>query len=334
MRKRIFTVLVSLVLLASLAPPACGASDEAVSAADALHQLGLFSGTGTDAQGKPVFDLDREPTRYEAVTMLVNLLGKAEEAKAQTWNTPFTDVAEWAKPYVGYAYAHGLTSGTSGTTFGGLGYVSPAQYITFVLKALGYESGTDFQWDKAWELSDKLGISRGQYTQLGVQEVTVSGNTTSRTSRLFMRGDVAVISYNALSVKIKGTNTTLLENVKGGASNAGEHVHNYVEKTVPGTGGHYEQVQVGTEQVLVRNERRQYIECQYCKVHFYDYDEYAIHNDPNYPYFQPGCATCGTYVYTEYVPVYEEKPKYENKWVEDTPSTTIRVCSICGQQEP
>ena len=37
-------------------------------------------------------------------------------AKAKAWDTPFTDVADWAKPYVGYAYANGLTSGT-GTYF-------------------------------------------------------------------------------------------------------------------------------------------------------------------------------------------------------------------------
>ncbi|MBE6935640.1 MAG: hypothetical protein E7458_03970, partial [Ruminococcaceae bacterium] len=32
------------------------------------------------------------------------------EAETETWNTPFTDVDEWAKPYVGYAYANGLTA--------------------------------------------------------------------------------------------------------------------------------------------------------------------------------------------------------------------------------
>ena len=40
---------------------------------------------------------------------------------------PFTDVANWAKPYVGYAYAHGLASGTSKTTFGGNEKVTAAQ---------------------------------------------------------------------------------------------------------------------------------------------------------------------------------------------------------------
>lgn len=333
MKKRIMSLL-ALVLLLSLIPtPAYATSDEATTSANALYQLGLFNGTGKDAQGNPIFQLDREPTRNEAVTMLVRLLGKEDEAKSKEWSTPFTDLDSWAKPYVGYAYNNGLTTGTSGTTFGGNGAVTPSQYITFVLRALGYKDGTDFQWNKAWELSDKLGFTKGQYTQWGVQEITVSGNTTSTTSRLFLRGDVAIISYNALSMKLKGTNTTLLENVKGSTPNVGEHTHNYIEQTVPAT-GHYEQVQVGTEQVQVGTEKRQYSKCTVCGAIAYTNEEMYGHRDHESPYFSPNCAFGSNLIYTEYVPVYEEKPVYENKWVEDTPATTIRICSICGQQEP
>ena len=163
-------------------------------AAQTLYERGLFSGTGKDANGNPNFDLDRAPTRHEAVTMLVRLLGKENEAKNGTWNTPFTDVAEWAKPYVGYAYTNGLTSGTSATTYGGNQIVTPAQYLTFVLRALGYQVGTDFQWDKAWELSDKIGLTNGQY----------NANTIN-----FTRGDVAIISNQALHITLKGSNETL-----------------------------------------------------------------------------------------------------------------------------
>ena len=180
---------------------AFAASDEAVTAADALHELGLFNGTGTDANGKPIYDLDRAPTRHEAVTMLVRILGKEEEAKSGNWNIPFTDVADWAKPYVGYAYANGLTSGTGATTFGGNATVTASQYITFVLRALGYESGTDFQWDKAWELSDKIALTDGRY---------------NADRKSFLRGDVAIISYTALTTATKGSNTPLY--IKNGIS--------------------------------------------------------------------------------------------------------------------
>ncbi len=194
--KRILSLVLILAMFSAIVPTALAASDDAVTAANALYELGLFQGTGTNADGTPNFDLDRVPTRNEAVTMLVRLLGKEEEAKSGTWNIPFTDVADWAKPYVGYAYANGLTTGTGATTFGGSTAISASQYITFVLRALGYESGTDFQWDKAWELSDSIGLTNSQY----------------KSDRIpFLRGDVAIISNNALSVKLNGFAVTLAQ---------------------------------------------------------------------------------------------------------------------------
>lgn len=99
MRKCLSYFLAFLMLFA-LCMPALAAESEAQEAAETLYELGLFKGTGTDAAGKPVFDLGRAPTRAEAVTMLVRLLGKEEDARSGSWEIPFTDVANWAKPYV------------------------------------------------------------------------------------------------------------------------------------------------------------------------------------------------------------------------------------------
>lgn len=197
--KKAISLLTCLTLFLSVSLASFAASDEAVSAANALHALNLFNGVGTDANGAPIFDLDRTPTRYEAVTMLVRLLGKENEAKAGTWNTPFTDVVDWAKPYVGYAFSNGLTSGMTETTYNGNQEVTAPQYITFVLRALGYSTEFDFQWDKPWELSNTIGLINGQYNDA----------TTS-----FTRGDIALISYNALSTKVKGQLSTLSESLK------------------------------------------------------------------------------------------------------------------------
>jgi len=195
--KRIISAFLAVVLILSMSSVCFAASDEAVKAADELYALGLFQGKDVDADGKPIYALDDVPTRHEAVTMLVRLLGKEAEAKAGNWKTPFTDVADWAKPYVGYAYANGLTSGDSDTTFGGNRTVTAAQYLTFVLRALGYSSDTDFKWDKAWELTDKLGITDGEYP-----------------SDTFLRGDIAKISRDSLSQKLKGQETTLWESIQ------------------------------------------------------------------------------------------------------------------------
>lgn len=182
--KKIVSLLLVVAMLFCVAPTVFAASDKAVNAANALNALGLFQGVGTDANGKPIYDLDRTPSRAEAVTMLVRLLGKEEEAKSANWDIPFTDVAEWAKPYVGYAYTNGLTMGISETAFGSDDPTTATQYITFVLRALGYKSGTDFQWDSAWTLSDKIGMTNGEYNE--------ANNDT------FLRSGVASISYAAL----------------------------------------------------------------------------------------------------------------------------------------
>lgn len=110
--------------------------------------------------------------------------------------------------------------------------------------------------------------------------------------------------------------------------------HTYITQTIPAT-GHNEQVQVGTEQVLVRNEKRQYIKCCVCNSIFYTNEEWDAHGDPSSPNFSSNsdCAFARNYIYTEYVPVYEEQPKYEDQWVEDTPAYTIQVCSVCGAQQ-
>lgn len=195
MKKRISCMLLSLIMFFYLVPPTNALNNEAIQAADALYELGFFKGTGNDPDRTPNFGLDRALTRTEAVTMLVRLLGKDEAAKARIWDTPFTDVLDWAEPYVGYAYANGLTNGTGATTFGSSDSVTASQYITFVLCAPGYESGKDFQWDRAWELSDELGLTNGTYSAI----------------KKFTRGDAAIIFHAALSGYIKDAPQTLKE---------------------------------------------------------------------------------------------------------------------------
>lgn len=194
--KRLLTFVIAFALVLALVPCAFAASDKAAEAANALYELGLFNGTGTDENGDPIFELDRAPTRHEAVTMLVRLLGQTEAAASGAWEMPFTDVADWAKPYVGYAYTNGLTAGTSADTYSGDLTVTATQYLTFVLRALGYESGTDFPWDRAWELSDRIGLTNGEYNE---------------DTELFTRGDVAIVSYAALTVNKKDSNATIAD---------------------------------------------------------------------------------------------------------------------------
>ncbi len=200
MRKRFLAMVLSLAMVAALAtaaasPAHAATNNEALAAAEELHRLGLFQGVGNNADGSINYDLNRAMSREEGVTMLVRLLGMEDEAKKGTWKAPFTDVSEWAKPYVNYAYTNELTNGIGNNQYGGgTGYtMTAAQYLTFCLRSMGYTSGKDFQWDKAWELSDKLGITNKQYN---------SGNNTK-----FTRGDAAIVSlatYRATMLRIYG----------------------------------------------------------------------------------------------------------------------------------
>ena len=164
MKRRLLSLTLTLVLALTLVPVTLAAGDdEARQAAQTLYDKGLFRGVGDSEDGELNFDLDRPMNRAEAVTMLVRLLGKEAEAVEGDWTTPFTDVPAWAAPSVGCAYENGLTKGVSDTAFGSKQEVTAAEYLTFVLRALGYDSETDFQWDAPWALSDQVGLTSGQF---------------------------------------------------------------------------------------------------------------------------------------------------------------------------
>lgn len=197
--KRILPLLLTVILTLSLSVPALAADRwEEENAAWSLYNYGLFQGTGTDEDGYPIFSLDTAPTRAQSVTMLVRLMGQEDVALSTQWQEPFTDVPQWAQPYVQYAYDMGLAQGRGHGRFDADTAVNATEFLTFLLRALGYESGEDFQWDAAWILSDSLLLTDGSY----------------RADTPFDRGDVAVLSLKALSQSPKGREKTLLASLK------------------------------------------------------------------------------------------------------------------------
>lgn len=173
------------------------APEHMMNAANTLYLLALFKGTGTHPNGDPVYDLMAMPTRQVAITMLIRLLGKEQLALTGNWTHPFTDVDAWATPYVGYAYANGLTSGVSDTLFGGTDLTTPTQYLTFLLRALGYRDAEgDFAWDKPNLLAKQLGMDASAYFE-GIVP--------------FIRGDVAYLSEMALHQQMKNSQQRLVD---------------------------------------------------------------------------------------------------------------------------
>lgn len=97
-----------------------------------LDQLGLFRGT---EQG---YELDRTMTRAEGAVMLTRLLVGEQEALNGSYQTPFTDVPNWAKPYVGWLYENKLTNGTGKTKYSPDAAMQFKQYARFTGRAAGY----------------------------------------------------------------------------------------------------------------------------------------------------------------------------------------------------
>lgn len=164
--------------------------------AKSLEEMGLFNGTDRG------FELERAPTRQEALIMLIRLLGDEKAALDCGDGTPFADLAGWAdgKRYIAYGYKMGYTNGISQDTFNQYGSASRHVYLTYVLRALGYsDSQGDFIWDST---SDDLAVKVGLMTRAQLQDMASKG---------FYRDHVALISHNALKAYLKDGSMTLGE---------------------------------------------------------------------------------------------------------------------------
>lgn len=190
--RRFLTLLGTTLLLSAALCVGASASDYDAVAED-LSEIGMFRGTASG------FELDRAPTRSEAAIMLVRLYGAEEEAaaayEAGGITMPFTDVGETAAPYVAYLYTNGIVNGTSATTYG-TGACTAQNYVVFLLRALGYEDGTDFAYADALTFAQEKGF----YNPL-----MFSGT--------FLRDDLAAVTYQALATDLKGGSTYLLKSL-------------------------------------------------------------------------------------------------------------------------
>lgn len=194
MKKYLITAFVIVVVLLNGYSLAAGAEIKNTDKAMELKDLGLFNGT---ADG---FELDRKPTRIEGAVMLVRLLGKEALAKQQNNFHPFKDVPQWASPYVGYMYTNGLTKGQSEDVFGADSAMNASQYVTFALRALGYDdSQGDFEWKSSLDKAKEAGI------------LTLDGVNDLKGKSAFLRDDVVAISYYTLKAKLKDYQVTLAE---------------------------------------------------------------------------------------------------------------------------
>lgn len=165
------------------------------SAAEDLSAIGMFRGTVNGG-----FELDRAPKRSEAAIMLVRLYGAEEEAAAAYQSGeishPFKDVGPIASSYVAWLYTKGITKGATATTFNSNAACTDKNYVVFLLRALGYEDGKDFQYADSLTFAEKLGFYQADYFE-----------------GPFLRDDLAAITLQALATDKKGGETYLLKSL-------------------------------------------------------------------------------------------------------------------------
>ncbi|MCQ2552814.1 MAG: leucine-rich repeat domain-containing protein, partial [Clostridia bacterium] len=192
--KRIISVLLILCMIFTTFSFSFAETNSGESDAKALYDLGIISGSGYKSDGTPDFNLNATLTRAEAITMLVKLLGAESKALSGNYKSPFVDLSAWSKPYINYAYNNGLVGGTSATTFSGENKITATEYLTLILKVLGYEMGTDFTWDKAYLLTNAIGMTNGEYN----------------VNRQIQRSDLMAITNKSLSINKKSSTNDLL----------------------------------------------------------------------------------------------------------------------------
>ena len=183
LKRALSLALASVMLLGMMVVGTGAASYPDVDSEDHLEAIGVLEMldimTGDD-QGN--FNPDKTVTRNEMAVIMCKLLGLTPGG-----SHPFTDVPDWASPYVAACYANGITGGTSATTYSGDDGVTTVQGALMLLKPLGY-----FQYQ------GEFGGNWETATIRRANQVDMFDDVNSTVYAPMTRNDVAQMVLNAL----------------------------------------------------------------------------------------------------------------------------------------
>ena len=158
------------------------ASNDHQEAIEVLQAVGVMS--GVDNEGN--FDPDGSVTRNQMAVIMAHLLNLDYDYYRGT--NPFTDVPEWAAPYVAACAAEGVIAGIGNGQFGGEMKVTAAQASLMIMKALGYfQNAEDFGSD--WQVAT---IRQASY-------INLFDKIDSNAESALTRGQVAQLVLNGLT---------------------------------------------------------------------------------------------------------------------------------------
>ena len=122
-------------------------------------------------QSQLKYSQNSRPTRMDVACIFVRLLGEESELKNTT--IPFKDVKDNQSLYVGYLYNEGYMRGISADMFGTDKPCGSKLYVYFLLQALGYKQGLDFEQVDSLKFAEGIGlISNLERDKLEKQEFT------------------------------------------------------------------------------------------------------------------------------------------------------------------
>ena len=155
------------------------ASNDHREAIEVLQAVGIMTG---DENGN--FNPDGSITRNEMAVIMAHLLNLDYDYYRGT--NPFTDVPEWAAPYVAACAAEGVVAGIGNGQYGGNQKVTAAQASLMIMKALGYfQNAEDFGSD--WQVAT---IRQASYINLfdRINATAESALTRAQVAQLVLNG--------------------------------------------------------------------------------------------------------------------------------------------------
>ena len=186
--KRALSLAVSTVMLMGMMVVGSGAagyddvsSEHNQEAIDVLQAIGVMVGDGEN------FNPDQNVTREEMAVIMCQLLDYT--VSSYQGLTRFTDVSDWARPYVEACYTNGIIAGYSDTQFGGADPVTTGQAGLMMLKALEYfQYQGDFDNNGGWILA----------TIRQAADIDLYDGIDAETEQPLTRNDIAQLALNTL----------------------------------------------------------------------------------------------------------------------------------------
>jgi len=189
MKKKI-ALLLAIAMCASGVQSVYAKEETPEARAQALYNLGLFKGSDNG------FELENNATRGQIAITLIRLMGKEAKAQMQINTHPFYDVPQWADKSIAWLYENYYINGVEWNEYGFEQMASPQQFVTMLLRTLGYSdtNGLDFTYDNALGFAQSIGLV---------------SNAEKYNTPTLSRADMVSLAYEALCLPIKNSRRTL-----------------------------------------------------------------------------------------------------------------------------